>query len=184
MHLHSVLPPLFVPLFLKGRPSRDGPPPCGNSSSRRRHRSSPGCSATTASTPKPSPPKPEEPGRPTPQATTHGDTPKPRTAHTPSHDQGIQITRSTEPASTAPLTEPCPIPGAVDHRDESAVLGHYRQFSFVLQVHTNGRWAWRIYRALLVLLPITGLGPTDGRGRPRCRGCEREGIRFGEAQAG
>lgn len=46
-------------------PSRDGPPPCGNSSSRRHRRSSPECSATTPSTPKPSPPKPGEPGRPT-----------------------------------------------------------------------------------------------------------------------
>jgi hypothetical protein len=63
-------------------PSRDGPPPCGNSSSKRRRQSSPECSATTPSTPKPSPPKPEEPGKPTLQATTHGDTPQtPNGAH-------------------------------------------------------------------------------------------------------
>jgi hypothetical protein len=34
-----------------------------------------------------------------PHTVTH---PKPRTAHTPNHDQGIQITRSTEPASIDP----------------------------------------------------------------------------------
>jgi hypothetical protein len=55
-----------------------------------------------------SPPKPEEPGRPTPRRPLTMTHPRARTAHTRPTTKGIQITQSTEPASTGPEKGPYP----------------------------------------------------------------------------